>query len=287
MPKISPMTPLMAFATLSVAIAFVAVMLRLRVRPPRVALAAGLGLAALAAIVAMSAALGYRCTFLLVRENGPVETLCAWCLGLAGLLGAWTFIGRIRRGEGSPLLAFLTCGTLWACARDLEFGADFTGDQFWFSRNLFRLHAYLGPDYFESFRVAVRVPYSAATMYAVHLAFAAVFLGVGAWLLVYILRHRHAMLTQSVAMPRTPAGRYFLVGAGIFLLAQIAGKIAHMALGNPFAPDSREITGFPHQAFEEPLELLGAFCILLSMISERQRNSTRIAPATARAASEP
>ncbi len=115
------------------------------------AFAALIGLYVLAAI----AYVRYDVYIWWCEEDHVIEWLSAHFLLAGWVLGLILLARLASRRRFSTTGAILTCGYFWGFWRELEWGQPFFGDKFVYTRNFFRLRAYLDPAYFDEFRQAM------------------------------------------------------------------------------------------------------------------------------------
>ena len=212
------------------------------------------------------------------EEDHVIEWLSAHFLLAGWVLGLILLARLASRRRFSTTGAILTCGYFWGFWRELEWGQPFFGDKFVYTRNFFRLRAYLDPAYFDEFRQAMNHE-QYRPLYTMHWVAAIVAAGSLALLIAYLIRHRATLLRDLKEFPRTPAGIYFLLGCGIFLASQLAGKLLGYGLHRTFSLAYRRRYAISHRLLNEPFECLAAACFLLSIIAlwcthfPRARNS--------------
>jgi len=201
-------------------------------------------------------------------EDHVIEWLSVEALFVAGVLAAVVLARRARRGQPCPLSAVLAAGLWLASARELAWGRPFFGRRLWYSRNLFRPQAYLDPAYFRKFRKYEGLAEEAAALYVAHIVFSAVFILAAVVLIVYVLRHRRRFLGQLRGLRARACGRYFLLGVGAYASAQMIGELFEMISESEAARrwhEAHAVLG--HRVVDEPIELWGAACLLISMVT--------------------
>jgi hypothetical protein len=200
----------------------------------------------------------------ITEEDHLIEWLSADFLLGAWLIGLVSTIRLARSGRPSPIGLFLTAGYFAAFWRELEWGQPFFGEKCWYSRNLWNLRAYVDPSYFDEFRQKLQM--SGRPLYVCHLVISAIVILIAVFLTIYLIRHRRVFLEELRNLPRSRYGRYFLLGAGMYLFSQLLGAGFRDLLRSSWLADWRHRYGVSHRVLDEPLELWGAMCFLFSMI---------------------
>jgi len=216
-------------------------------------------------IVAALGAIRFKAYQAVTEEDHLIEWLSAHFLLAGGLVGLISARVQARRRQPSPLTLVLSATCLLACARELEWGQPFFGDKIWYSRNLMRLRAYLDPGYFDEFRQAFRI--ERADLYSTHLVISAIFLSAALLVGAYVFRQREALLREYRPLLRGPVGRYFLLGAAIYVGAQLLGHCFEAAMRLGPLLEWRRAHDVGHRIVDEPLELLGAISLWISMLA--------------------
>ena len=200
----------------------------------------------------------------LCEEDHVIEWLTADFLLAAWLIGLVATVRLSRRGRPSPTTLLLTAGCFVAFWRELEWGQPLFGEKVWYSRNLLRLRAYLSPEYFERFRESLHL--SQRPFYAAHLAISLGLILTAAIVIFYLIRHRRVLLRELRRLGRSEYGRYFLLGVGVYAVSQVMGAAFRHLLRTDWLTTWREQYGVSHRVLDEPLELWGALCFLVSML---------------------
>ncbi len=203
------------------------------------------------------AVIGFRSAVeleLICKECHIVEWLtaallmAAWLIGLVGLIG-----GRWVAGA-KTLAVFLTAGFFAGWVRELEFGKPFFGSKVIYTRNLFRLEAYLNPAYFDEFgrKLGHEPP---RPLYAMHWVGAVVIFTFAIAVCSYLYRNRQALSRELKSFFASAAGRYFAAGCGLYLGTQLIGRVFEL------------LTNLDNRLVDEPLECVGAACFMVCMVS--------------------
>lgn len=201
-------------------------------------------------------------------EDHLIEWLSAGALFIACVLATVFLVRRVRRRRPCPLTALLAAGLGCACMRELAWGRPFLGQRLWYSRNLLRLQAYLDPAYFQEFRKSQGLVEEAATLYSAHLVFSGLFVLVALVVIVYVVRHRKRFLRQVREFPARAYGRYFLLGFGGYVTAQVLGELFEIICESEAVRHWHAAQGvLGNRVVDEPIELWGAACLLMSMIT--------------------
>jgi len=201
------------------------------------------------------------------REHHVVEWLSAEMLLVGSLLALGVTIRQAARKRPCPIAMFLFGGLFWGFARELEWGMPFFGRKVIFSRNLFRLRAYIDPSYFDRFAEKVRLHNPPVPLWPAHLVFAGLTFGLAAVVAVYLVRHRKAFAAQLRAAVRQTYGRWFLLGAGAYVVAGLLGTVVDRVLKSESVSLSPKVVLLGHRAVSEPIELWGAACFLLAGVT--------------------
>jgi len=218
------------------------------------------------ASAAILAAADIRLYQLLTEENHLIEWLTADVLLVASCIVLAAAVRSARRGRPLPMGVFLWGGFFLAFARELEWGQPFFGAKAWYSRNLFRLRAYLDPGYFVQFRAKYRLPESAEFLYQAHLIISVIFIVLVVLAGWYVLWHWRDFLSHLRRVPRESFGRYFLLGAAVYIAAQPLGRLFERLLTSPLLLEWRKANHLGHRILDEPLELWAAVCFLWAAI---------------------
>lgn len=203
---------------------------------------------------------------LLTEEDHLVEWLSAGFLFMTGVIGIILWARGYRHGRPSPTMLLAGSGSLLAFLREIEFGAFFAGQQFWHSRNLFRPKSFLGPEYFEKFRRSLDLQFETSFLYTAHLIFSVVIVGITATVIILILLQRKEFVSEMRTIHREPDGKFFLLGVGVCMFAQLAGNVLHRVIKMPSIIEWSKKHKLSNQFFDEPLDLWGAICVFTSMI---------------------
>jgi len=202
-----------------------------------------------------------------VREDHLSEWVSAEMLLLAAVLGIVAIVRLARRGKPAPMAVFLSGGCLLACVREMEFGRPFFGAKVWYSRNLFRLQAYLDPDYIRKFTKSKPITGKPLPLYPVHLIFSAVLIFCVVIAAAYVIHYRKPLIRQVRRLAGKAYGRYLLLGVGGYVGTQaIIGKLCHWVLA------CEPLAGFQAKhhldcsIVSEPVEAWAAACLLLSVL---------------------
>jgi len=262
---------------LSLALAVVlAVVAALRIKPSARTLVRSLaaaGGASAAALLAL-AAIHFPSYQRITEEDHLIEWLSALFLLAGWVVGLAAAVRLARRRTPSPLAVFLAAGLFVAFWRELEWGQPFLGDKLWYSRNVFRLRAYVRPDYFERFAATLALPNSPAALRLVHLTFSGMLIVLSLAVLLYLLRHHRAFSRELRALFKAPGGRELLVyaaaGAILYAGSQVLGWCFRHCLNHPLAA-WRDAYNVSHRIVDEPLEMLGAACFMASAIAMHLR----------------
>ena len=223
-----------------------------------------------AALIVLAAA-NFRIFSLICEENHALEWLTAIVLLAAWIIGLALMIRHSAKGRPPPMIVFLTAGYFSTFWRELEWGEPFFGCKLWYSRNLFRLEAYLNPGYFEDFRESLNLP--GQPYYMAHLVISLMFITLASIVLLYLARHRKSFLKELLRLPARPYGRYFLLGFGVFLGSQALGHfLMRPLLAGPLA-ELRQVHHVGHRILDEPLEFWASTCFLMSMITLWKSNN--------------
>jgi len=151
--------------------------------------------------------------------------------------------------------------------RELAWGRPFIGRRLWYSRNLFHARTYVDRTYFARFGESQGLAEGPAMLYTSHLVFTAVVVMVLTTVCIYLFRHRGRFLSDLKALHRRTYGRYFLLGLGTYVVAQIVGRLSAMVFEcDALASwhEAHHVLG--HRVIDEPIELWGAMCFLASVI---------------------
>jgi len=218
--------------------------------------------AAMAGLAALDIDTFRDCT----EEDGLIEWASAGMLLLAWVLGLAATVRLARRGRRCPVGLLLSAVFFVACVRELEWGQPFLGDKVWYSRNLFRLRAYLDPSYFEEFRKSLRLSDPPLPLYTVHLVFSCAAIVLMGTVGAYLVRFRKTFLCELRELPRRTFGRYFLLGAGAYGGAQILGRLFAHALRSDVLAGWQAAHHVGHRVLDEPVELWASACCLMSIL---------------------
>ena len=202
----------------------------------------------------------------LTREDHFIEWLTADFLLTAAVIG-FVAAARAARRRPAPVTVFLAGGYFCAFLREIEWGQPFYGDKVWYSRHLFFPRAYIDPSYFHEFRSGETIAVSAGDLYLAHVTSSTVLIVLAGLAGAYLIRHRRAFLNGLRQLPRTSAGRYFALGVGVYLGAQILGKGFEKLLKSELLINWRRANHVGHRILDEPLELWAAACFLMSVLA--------------------
>ncbi len=233
----------------------VAAMLLVWRRPARQLL---IGLAVLSvAFLGAIAAIGFRSAVdieLICKECHLVEWLTAALLMAAWLIGLAGLIGRRWVAGAKTLAVFLTAGMLAGWVRELEFGKPFFGNKVIYTRNLFRLEAYLNPAYFDEFGRKLGHE-TQRPLQVMHWVGAAVIFTFAIAVGSYLYRRRRVLARELKSFFATAAGRYFAVGCGLYIGTQLTGRVFEL------------LTNLDNRLVGEPLECVASACFMVCMVS--------------------
>jgi len=240
-------------------------LLRTELQGKAVLKALGVPGAAFLAAVAVLGVTSFETLQELTWEDGILEWLTAHSLFIAWVLTGVTAARGAQRGRPKPMAAFLATGLFLGWSRELAWGRPFFGQRMWYSRNLFRLKPYLDPAYFEKFCDAENLAEQPMTLYWAHLGFSFLLIVLLVWVGVYLVRRRKRFGREVKALRRQAYGQCFLAGVGLYLGAQVLGSVFERIAESDATAAWRAAHRVPgHRAVSEPIELLGAFCFLLS-----------------------
>lgn len=242
------------------ALVAVATIVLLRLRPGGRTLFRAALAAAVVLLTASAACLGLRAGlfFELCKEGHVIEWLTALCLTAGWLLLGAALVRRVRQGQAGPLLAVLTAGVFWAAWRELEYGEPFFGRQVWYTRNVFKIQAYLGDEqFYQRLRIGLDLPQSPWELWVWHLVFTAAALAIVLAVAWYVLRRRRQLAADFRQLCRSSGGRFVAAGAAMFVAAQVLGNLARRAIEHAGG------RGIWHQMIDEPLEMYGAMLVWL------------------------
>lgn len=211
------------------------------------------------------------------RENHFIEWLTADFLLAAAVIG-FVAAARAARRRPAPVTVFLAGGYFCAFLREIEWGEPFYGDKVWYSRHLFVPRAYIDPSFFHEFRSGETIPVSAGDLYLAHVVSSAVVIVLAALAGAYLIRNRRGFLNGLRQLPRTSHGRYFALGVGVYVGAQILGKGFEKLLKSEVLINWRRANHIGHRLLDEPLELWAAACFLMSMLALWNRHVPAEAP---------
>jgi len=198
-------------------------------------------------------------------EGHVFEWLSAEMLLAAAILGIVLTVRLALHNRPSPLTMFLSTGYLVAFCRELEWGEPFFGEKVWYSRFLFRPQALFDSAYFA--KQARSVGLSPDYLHTVNIIFTPAIWLVGAVIVWYLIRRRHVFIRELKQLPRTSCGRYFMLGLGIYVGTQILGRLVEYLLLTPMLIDWSTANAITNEVFDEPVELLGAMCLAISMVA--------------------
>ena len=209
----------------------------------------------------------YDVLVVICEENHLIEWLSALLLLAAWVIGLILTIRLGMQRRPSPMAAFLTAGYFWGFWRELEFGAPFFGQKWIYSRNFFRPRAYLlDPGYFGEFNRSLGHE-EHRPLFVMHWVGVSVVLVCGALLGVYLYRHRKIFVQELKQLGKTVHGKYFLLGAALYISSQIVEKLIGKALKSDLLLDYRRTYGLSERVIGEPFESLAPLAFLLSMVT--------------------
>ena len=198
-------------------------------------------------------------------EEHSIEWFSAVALLVASAVCLTVAIRQAVRRRPCPMALLLSIGFLWGFGRETEWGEPFFGEKIFYSRNMFRLRAYIDPAYFDKFSRSLELEDCPVSMYTAHLVFSFVVVALIAVLVIYLIRHRQAFAAQLRELHRTAYGRYFLFGAGVYLCAQVGGTIFDRVCKSSSVVDwGSGRTILTNRVLAEPVELLGAMSFLVA-----------------------
>lgn len=200
------------------------------------------------------------------EENHLIEWLSALLLLAAWVIGLILTIRLGMQRRPSPMAAFLTAGYFWGFWRELEFGAPFFGKKWIYSRNFFRPQAYLSRAYFGEFNRSLGHE-EYRPLFVMHWVGVSVVLVCGALVGVYLYRHRKIFVQELKQLRTTVHGKYFLLGAALYISSQIVEKLIGKALRSDLLLDYRRTYGLSERVIGEPFESLAPLAFLLSMVT--------------------
>lgn len=196
----------------------------------------------------------------LCREGHVIEWLSALMLLMAGLVGVAAMIRLSQQRRPSPMTLFLALGCLTAFCRELSWGEPFVGEKVIYTRFLFRPRAFFDASQFQAF--AEDIGLSAQFLHTYFLVFLAVILVVGVPATIYIIRKRDQFVRELRVFIRTPSGRFFLAGIGLYVGSAILAEAFEDLLAAQLAS-----AGLSEALIAEPLELVAAMLLARSMVA--------------------
>jgi len=212
-------------------------------------------------------------------ENNVVEWVSAGLLLTAFVFGFASVLWRSRTDSDSPMFIFLTSGFFWGFWRELEWGGPFIGKKIIYTRNLFRPGAYLSVAHFQA--LGERKHLDPLLLFNLHWASAVFVWLVAVVLLRYLWRRRKLFLSEAKSMISQSHGRYFLLGAGMFVGSQLLGALVREVLKTDWLADLQRTHGLCHRVVDEPLEVVAAACIMVSAVCMWRSTRAELEPARA------
>ncbi len=237
-------------------------------RPSAAAMRRGLILISSVALVgwAILGVIRYRLLLAVCEEGHFVEWLTAHFLLVAWVLGLVLTIRLGLRNRPVPLAVFLTGGGFWAFWRELEFGRCFLGEKCLYTRNFFRLRAYLDAGYFEQFNRSLG-HVEPRPLWIMHWIGIAIVVILVVLIGRYLFRYRRRFRRELSRLGRTTCGRYFFLAVGLYIAAQLLEKLASAILFSDTILPYSKMWGLKDRVIGEPIECLAALCFLLSVVA--------------------
>ncbi len=213
------------------------------------------------------------------EEYQLVERLGAFALLAAAGAGALPAIRLHRLGRPPPMLVLMAAGCLWGFLRELEFGAPFFGRKILYTRNFFRLRAYIDPAYFEKFNRSLG-HVQPRPLFVMHWIGVAVSVVCIAAVVGYLVRHRNVFDKEIRRFTAATHGRWFLLGLAVFAGSQLVEKLLVMLLRSDWLIDYYRRYHLSERVLAEPVETLAALAMLVAMIAAWRTDATRPAAET-------